>query len=156
MELIKFSVCFLWCLDRSLLSSHSSESDSTSEPNFLQSVEMFFDKAAKMSTVDEATLAHMKAPDSVLSVTFPIEREDGSFDIIRGYRAQHSRHRMPVKGGIRFSNAVDLQEVEALAALMTYKWFVVVSFWLYLVPFLTNYKCRGGCSVWRGEGWYLY
>eukprot|EP00158_Paraphelidium_tribonemae_P005763 Partr_v1_DN27513_c3_g3_i1_m30220 putative glutamate dehydrogenase len=125
MELIKFSVCFLWCLDRSLLSSHSSESDSTSEPNFLQSVEMFFDKAAKMSTVDEATLAHMKAPDSVLSVTFPIEREDGSFDIIRGYRAQHSRHRMPVKGGIRFSNAVDLQEVEALAALMTYKCAVV-------------------------------
>ena len=64
----------------------------------------------------------MKAADAVLSVTYPIEREDGSFDIIRGYRAQHSRHRMPVKGGIRFSPEVDLQEVEALAALMTYKW----------------------------------
>lgn len=60
----------------------------------------------------------MKATDSVLSVTFPIEREDGSFDIIKGYRAQHSRHRTPVKGGIRFSPEVDLQEVEALAALM--------------------------------------
>lgn len=78
-----------------------------------------------MSKIDEATLAHMKATDSVLSVTFPIEREDGSFEIIRGYRAQHSRHRTPVKGGIRFSNAVDLQEVEALAALMTYKCAVV-------------------------------
>ncbi len=50
-------------------------------------------------------------------MSFPIEREDGSFDIIRAYRAQHSRHRMPVKGGIRFAPEVDLQEVEALAAL---------------------------------------
>lgn len=93
----------------------------------------------------------MKATDSVLSITFPIEREDGSFEIIRGYRvgcgsrvlplpqsnfvtyanrhanfkAQHSRHRAPVKGGIRYSSAVDLQEVEALGALMTYKCAVV-------------------------------
>lgn len=50
-----------------------------------------------MSKVDEATLAHMKATDGTLSVSFPIEREDGSFEIIRGYRAQHSRHRMPCK-----------------------------------------------------------
>ncbi|ORZ29896.1 glutamate dehydrogenase, NAD(P)+ [Catenaria anguillulae PL171] len=67
----------------------------------------------------------MKATDSVLSVTFPIERENGTHEVIRGYRAQHSRHRAPVKGGIRFSPEVDLQEVEALASLMTFKCAVV-------------------------------
>ena len=97
----------------------------TNEPNFLQSVEMFFDKAAAMSKIDEATLAHMKATDSVLGVTFPIEREDGSFDIIKGWRAQHSKHKMPVKGGIRFASNADEQEVQALASLMTYKCAIV-------------------------------
>lgn len=74
-----------------------------------------------MSKVDAATLAHIKACDSVLSVSFPIQRESGQVDVISAYRAQHSKHRTPVKGGVRFSNHVNLQEVEALAALMTYK-----------------------------------
>jgi glutamate dehydrogenase (NAD(P)+) len=103
--------------------NYSSKADN--EPNFLESVEIYYDKAAKISKIDEATLSHMKATDSVLSVTFPIEREDGSFDIIKAYRAQHSKHKMPVKGGIRYSPEVDLQEVEALGALMTYKCAVV-------------------------------
>lgn len=63
----------------------------------------------------------MKATDAVLSITFPIQREDGSFEVIEAYRCHDSRHRLPVKGGIRFSTDVDLQEVKALAALMTYK-----------------------------------
>ena len=103
------------------LSSHAGDD----EPNFLQTVELYFDKAAKMSKIDEATLAHIRATDGVLAVSFPIKRDDGSFEIVRGYRAHHSRHRLPLKGGIRFAPEVDLQEVEALAALMTYKCAVV-------------------------------
>ncbi|KAI8870847.1 glutamate dehydrogenase [Ramicandelaber brevisporus] len=95
------------------------------EPQFLDSVGTYFDKAAALSGVKPKTLAHIKAVDTVLSVSFPIEVDENKVEIIHGYRAQHSRHRLPVKGGIRFSPEVDLQEVEALAALMTYKCAVV-------------------------------
>ncbi|KAI8322248.1 glutamate dehydrogenase [Martensiomyces pterosporus] len=94
------------------------------EPQFLQAVGMYFDRAAKYSNASEETLKHIKSTDSVLSVTFPVEK-DGKTVMIRGYRSQHSRHRLPCKGGIRFSSEVDLQEVEALSALMTYKCAVV-------------------------------
>lgn len=103
----------------------------TDEPTFLQSVEKYYDHAADLSEVQSHTLAHLRAVDSVLRVTFPIEVDNGKYEVIEGkkdicvrdgsddsnifltgYRAQHSRHRLPVKGGIRFSEEVDLQEVE--------------------------------------------
>ena len=51
----------------------------------------------------------------------PLQRDDGSMEVIPCYRAQHSHHRLPVKGGTRYAANVDLQEVEALASLMTFK-----------------------------------
>ncbi|KAG0084534.1 glutamate dehydrogenase [Podila epicladia] len=95
------------------------------EPGFLGSVETFYDRAAKLSGVSEKTLSSIKAVDSVLSVKFPVEIDEDTHVVIEGYRAQHSRHRLPSKGGIRFSDEVDLQEVEALASLMTFKCAVV-------------------------------
>lgn len=59
--------------------------------------------------------------NAVLSVTFPIRREDGTYEMIKAYRAHHNNHREPMKGGIRFSLDADANHAMALAALMTYK-----------------------------------
>lgn len=54
------------------------------EPHFLESVEMYYDRAAKLSNVSAGTLGHIRAVDSVLSVTFPIQLDDGSTEVING------------------------------------------------------------------------
>lgn len=66
-------------------------------------------------------IALMKECTSVIEVKFPIKRDNGSYEIITGYRAHHSTHRAPLKGGIRYSTQVDSDEVQALSALMSYK-----------------------------------
>lgn len=86
---------------------------------------MYFDEASKLSGISQATIAHIKAPDTSLTFTFPIEKSDGTTEIITGYRVHHSKHRMPMKGGIRFAKEVNLNEVSALATLMTFKCAVV-------------------------------
>lgn len=63
----------------------------------------------------------LKYPRRVISVNFPIEMDDGSVDVYRGYRVLHNRTLGPGKGGIRFHPEVDLDEVSALAMLMTWK-----------------------------------
>lgn len=94
------------------------------EPTFLEDFEKFFDDAAALTGFKPDLLERIKKCEAVLSLQFPIKRGD-SYEMIEGYRAQHSTHRSPCKGGIRFSEAVDLQEVLALASLMTFKCAVV-------------------------------
>ena len=93
--------------------------------SFFQSVEKSFDKAATFTKFDPGILEQIKACNSVYQMRFPIKRDDGTIEVIEAYRVQHSQHKSPCKGGIRFSDEVNQDEVMALAALMTYKCAIV-------------------------------
>jgi glutamate dehydrogenase (NAD(P)+) len=93
--------------------------------SFFHSVERSFDKAAKFTKWDLGILEQIKACNSVYQMRFPVKRDDGSIEVIEAYRVQHSHHKAPCKGGIRFSDEVNQDEVMALASLMTYKCAIV-------------------------------
>lgn len=93
--------------------------------SFFQSVEKSFDKAAKFTRWEKGILEQIKACNSIYSMRFPVKMDDGSIEVIEAYRVQHSQHKSPCKGGIRFSEEVNQDEVMALASLMTYKCAIV-------------------------------
>ena len=93
--------------------------------SFFESVEKSFDKAARFTKWDAGLLEQIKACNSVYRMRFPIKRDDGTIEVMEAYRVQHSQHKSPCKGGIRFSDEVNQDEVMALAALMTYKCAIV-------------------------------
>uniref|UniRef100_UPI00358EE5F2 glutamate dehydrogenase, mitochondrial-like n=1 Tax=Myxine glutinosa TaxID=7769 RepID=UPI00358EE5F2 len=127
-------------------SRHSTTNSSINDkddPDFFKMVEGFFDNGAAI--VEDKLVDDMKTRESledkrkrvrgilriikpcnhVLSIAFPIKRDNGEWEVIEAYRAQHSQHRLPCKGGIRYSSDVSVNEVKALASLMTYKCAVV-------------------------------
>ncbi|MFZ9220918.1 MAG: Glu/Leu/Phe/Val family dehydrogenase, partial [Sediminibacterium sp.] len=95
------------------------------EYSFFHSVEKSFDKASKFTKWEKGILEQIKACNSIYSMRFPVKMDDGRIEVIEAYRIQHSQHKSPCKGGIRFSMAVNQDEVMALAALMTYKCAIV-------------------------------
>jgi glutamate dehydrogenase (NAD(P)+) len=94
------------------------------EYSFFESVVKSFDKAAKFTSWDPGVLEQIKACNSVYRMKFPVRVGD-QIEVIEAYRVQHSHHKTPCKGGIRFSMEVNQDEVMALAALMTYKCAIV-------------------------------
>ena len=88
---------------------------------FLEQVNQSFDRAARLTAHDPTLLASMRACKNVLYTSFPLKRDDGTIEVIHAWRAQHSHHKLPCKGGVRFAPDVDADEVQALAALMTFK-----------------------------------
>jgi len=93
--------------------------------SFFGAVEKSFDKAAKFTKWTPGILEQIKACNAVYQMRFPIKRDDGSIEVMEAYRVQHSQHKTPCKGGIRFAAEVNQDEVMALAALMTYKCAIV-------------------------------
>ncbi|MFB6099624.1 MAG: Glu/Leu/Phe/Val dehydrogenase, partial [Salinibacter sp.] len=70
-------------------------------------------------------LHQIRACDNIIRFEFPIKRDDGTIQVIRGYRGEHSHHMQPTKGGIRYAPSVNVDEVMALSALMSYKCAIV-------------------------------
>lgn len=92
--------------------------------SFFQGVERNFDKAAVYTRFEKGILEQIKACNSVYRMKFPVRIGD-AVEVIEAYRVQHSHHKLPCKGGIRYSMDVNQDEVMALAALMTYKCAIV-------------------------------
>jgi glutamate dehydrogenase (NAD(P)+) len=83
------------------------------------------DAAAEIAGLDKQDYITLRYPERELTVNFPVKMDDGSIRVFTGYRVQHSTIRGPAKGGIRFHPDVDMDEVRALAAWMTFKCAVV-------------------------------
>ena len=94
------------------------------KPSFLENVNMMVNDTLNHIDIDPNIAKILKTCRSVLQVKFPIKIK-GEIKIFHGWRAVHSNHRLPVKGGLRFANNVNQEEVEALASLMTFKCAVV-------------------------------
>ena len=88
---------------------------------FLQNVERMVDRAMAYLDVSFGMQQEIKMCNSTIKVQFPAQLDNGQFKVFTGYRATHSDHRLPVKGGLRYAPSVNDDEVEALASLMTYK-----------------------------------
>ncbi|MGK0219825.1 MAG: glutamate dehydrogenase (NAD(P)+), partial [Planctomycetota bacterium] len=84
-----------------------------------------FDTAANHLGLDEGVREVLRQPERELKVSLPVLMDDGSLKVFTGYRVQHNFLRGPCKGGIRFDPNVNLDEVRALAAWMTWKCSVV-------------------------------
>jgi glutamate dehydrogenase (NAD(P)+) len=91
------------------------------EYSFLAQVYRAYDRAAALTDQPPTLLKQIRECNHVYYMAFPIERDDGSIEVIEAWRAEHSHHRQPTKGGIRYSLLVDEDEVKALATLMTFK-----------------------------------
>jgi glutamate dehydrogenase (NAD(P)+) len=108
-----------------------------SDYSFFGAVEKSFEKAAQFTSWDPGILEQIKQCNAVYRMHFPVKIGD-KIEVIKAYRVQHSHHKLPCKGGIRFSLSVNLDEVMALAALMTYKCAIVN------VPFA---GAKGGITI---------
>ena len=95
-----------------------------SDNHFFSDVCKFFDHAAQFTKHDTGLLDQIKSCNSVYRFRFPIRKGNG-FEVIDAWRVEHSHHQSPTKGGIRYSEMVNEDEVMALAALMTYKCAIV-------------------------------
>jgi glutamate dehydrogenase (NAD(P)+) len=90
------------------------------EPGFRDSVDLMFERAVGLMDLSPGLVEKIRVSNSTYTVRFGV-RLRGDIHTFTGYRSVHSEHIEPVKGGIRYAMTVDQQEVEALAALMTYK-----------------------------------
>jgi glutamate dehydrogenase (NAD(P)+) len=95
------------------------------EENPFESMMERFDRAAQILDLNPDLYAVMRVPNRELKVYIPVRMDSGRIEVFEGYRVQHNFARGPAKGGIRYSPDVNIDEVRALAAWMTWKCAVV-------------------------------
>lgn len=93
--------------------------------SFSQNVNSMADKALTLLELPAGLPEYIKSCNAVIQVQFPVRLSNGDYRTFKGWRAVHSDHRLPVKGGIRYASHVSQDEVIALASLMTYKCAIV-------------------------------
>ena len=81
------------------------------EPSFRESVDLMVDRAMTVMNLDDGTASAIKSCNSLLQVQFPVKIR-GKIEVFTGWRATHSTHRLPSKGGIRYAPIVDQDEIE--------------------------------------------
>jgi len=92
--------------------------------SFCENVDRMADKAIAVLGLERGLAEAIKGCNAVLELSFPVEIK-GKIEVFRGWRALHSIHRLPSKGGIRYATGVNQDEIKALAALMSYKCAIV-------------------------------
>jgi len=92
-----------------------------SDYSFFDDVRSYVGKAASYTHHPAGLIDQIKECNSVYQFNYPVRRQSGDYQVVKAWRVQHSHHRLPVKGGIRYSSQVNEDEVKALAALMTFK-----------------------------------
>ena len=95
------------------------------EHSFSQEVTHAFDRAAALTDHHPTLLSQIRECSSIYHIALPLKRDNGKIEVIHAWRAEHSHHRLPTKGGIRYSMMVEEDEIRALAALMTFKCAIV-------------------------------
>src|SRR5205085_382606 len=88
---------------------------------FWQHAHLYFDRVYQTMNLPALWRSVLSSPKRVLTVSCPVEMDDGRIQVFTGYRCQHNNARGPFKGGIRFDSNVNLDEVMALAMLQTWK-----------------------------------
>jgi len=93
--------------------------------NAFETVQHYFNRAADQLELESSWRKLMLMPSREITVEVPVEMDDGRLETLVGFRVQHNNARGPMKGGLRYHHEVDLDEVRALASLMTWKTAVV-------------------------------
>jgi len=99
----------------------NNDTNSPSGMQFYEILSTQLNKAFQIGEAPEAVQTILRQPKNEIIINFPVRMDDGTFRLFKGYRIQHNNIRGPFKGGLRYHQDVSLDEVKALAALMTYK-----------------------------------
>ncbi len=95
------------------------------QTSFFKQVNHTFDRAAALTRHEPGIVEQIKQVNSIIRFSFPLKRDDGTVEVVAAWRAEHSHHKLPTSGGIRYAAHVNEDQVMALAALMTYKCAIV-------------------------------